>query len=76
MKKELNILGSRNSLRLFESAVDLVRRNRPLVRRLITQTYPLERLQEAMEFAIANPAVAEKVVITVSNGIEGKASAG
>jgi threonine dehydrogenase-like Zn-dependent dehydrogenase len=66
VKKELNVLGSRNSLGLFGSAVDLVRRNRPLVRRLITHTYPLEGLQAAMEFAIDNPAVAEKVVITVS----------
>jgi threonine dehydrogenase-like Zn-dependent dehydrogenase len=66
VKKELNVLGSRNSLGLFGSAVNLVRRNRPLVRRLITHTYPLEGLQAAMEFAIDNPAVAEKVVITVS----------
>ena len=67
VKKELNVLGSRNSLGLFGSAVDLVRRNKPLVGRLITHTFPLERLQTAMEFAIANPAIAEKVVITVAN---------
>jgi threonine dehydrogenase-like Zn-dependent dehydrogenase len=70
VKKELDVLGSRNSLGLFGSAVDLVRRHRSLVQRLITHTYPLEGLQAAMEFAIANPAIAEKVVIAVSSGNE------
>jgi threonine dehydrogenase-like Zn-dependent dehydrogenase len=63
--KELNVLGSRNNAGLFGQAVELVRRNRPLVRKLITHSFPLDRLQEAMEFAIANPATAEKVVIRV-----------
>ena len=65
--KELNILGSRNNAGVFGEAVEIVRRNRALVRRLITHTFPLERVQEAIEFAIANPRVAEKVMIAVSS---------
>jgi L-gulonate 5-dehydrogenase len=65
--KELNVLGSRNNNGVFAQAVEIVRKNRPLVRRLITHTFPLERLQEAIEFAIANPQVAEKVMIAVSD---------
>jgi L-gulonate 5-dehydrogenase len=65
--KELNVLGSRNNSGVFGQAIEIVRKNRPLVRRLITHTFPLERLQEAIEFAIANPQVAEKVMISVSD---------
>jgi len=64
--KELNVLGSRNNAGAFRGAVEIVRKNRALVRRLITHTFPLERVQEAIEFAIANPHVAEKVMIAVS----------
>jgi threonine dehydrogenase-like Zn-dependent dehydrogenase len=46
--------------------VEIVRRNLPLVDRLITHEFPLERLQEAIEFAIANPQTAEKVMIMVA----------
>lgn len=67
VKKELDVLGSRNNAGVFGQAVDIVRRNRPQVRRLITHTFPLERLQEAIEFAIANPSTAEKVMIDVAS---------
>jgi L-gulonate 5-dehydrogenase len=65
--KEVNVLGSRNNNGVFGQAVDIVRKNRPVVRRLITHTFPLERLQEGIEFAIANPHKAEKVMIAVSD---------
>jgi L-gulonate 5-dehydrogenase len=65
--KELNVLGSRNNNGVFGQAVDIVRRNKPLVDRLITHVFPLERVQEAIEFAIANPQITEKVVIAVSD---------
>jgi L-gulonate 5-dehydrogenase len=64
--KELNVLGSRNNAGVFGEAVEIVRHNLPLVDRLITHTFPLERVQEAIEFAIANPQTAEKVMIAVS----------
>jgi threonine dehydrogenase-like Zn-dependent dehydrogenase len=65
--KELNVLGSRNNNGVFGQALEIVRKNRPIVRRLITHTFPLERTQEGMEFAIANPDKAEKVMIAVSD---------
>jgi L-gulonate 5-dehydrogenase len=65
--KELNVLGSRNNNGVFGSAVDIVRRNRPAVGRLITHTFPLARVQEGIEFAIGNPRLAEKVMIAVSD---------
>jgi threonine dehydrogenase-like Zn-dependent dehydrogenase len=68
VKKELNLLGSRNNAGVFGEAVEIVRRNRAGVRRLLTHTFVMERLQEAIEFAIANPAIAEKVVIRVGDG--------
>jgi len=64
--KELNVLGSRNNAGRFGAAVDIVRANRDRVRRLITHRFPLDDVQEAVEFAIANPQLAEKVMVTVS----------
>lgn len=63
--KELNVLGSRAFVGTSDRAVQIVRTNQELVRALITHTYPLERVQDAMEFAIANPHVADKVVIRI-----------
>lgn len=63
VRKELNLLGSRNNAGVFGEAVEIVRREAAQVERLITHRYPLERVGEAMEFAIANPAMVEKVVI-------------
>jgi L-gulonate 5-dehydrogenase len=65
--KELSVLGSRNNNGVFGAAVAIVRRNRESVARLITHTFPLERVQDAIEFAIANPRLAEKVMIAVSD---------
>lgn len=65
--KELNVLGSRNNNGVFGDAVGIVRRNRTSVAKLITHTFPIERVQEAIEFAIANPRLAEKVMIAVSD---------
>lgn len=40
-----------------------MRRETAQVERLITHRYPLERVGEAMGYAIANPAAVEKVMI-------------
>jgi threonine dehydrogenase-like Zn-dependent dehydrogenase len=65
--KELNVLGSRNNAGQFGRAVEIVRRNRPSVGRLISHTFPLNRAQEAVEFAIASPWIAEKVMIEIAD---------
>ncbi len=67
-RKELTILGSRNNAGIFGEAVALVRRNRELVRSLITHRFPLEQTPQALEFALNHPTEAEKVIITVGEG--------
>jgi threonine dehydrogenase-like Zn-dependent dehydrogenase len=65
VRKEMNLLGSRNNTSLYAEAVELVQRYRDRCERLITQRFPLEALQEAMEFGEANPTVANKMVVQV-----------
>jgi threonine dehydrogenase-like Zn-dependent dehydrogenase len=72
--KELNVVGSRNNAGQFANAVEIVRRNRPSVGRLISHTFPLDRVQEAIEFAIAFPNLTEKVMISVADA--GRPAAG
>ena len=67
VKKELNLLGSRNNARLYADAVSMVQRHRERCDALITHRFSLERVQEAMEFGEANPREANKVVIRVSD---------
>ncbi|MBX3031869.1 MAG: alcohol dehydrogenase catalytic domain-containing protein [Chloroflexi bacterium] len=66
VRKELDILGSRNNTGLYPAAIDLVRRERDRCRSLITHRFPLAETQAAMTFAAANPAEANKVMITVA----------
>ena len=64
-RKELNVLGSRNNAGVFGDAVDLVRRNRDRVRSLITHTYELEQVAEAVQFAVDHPEQVQKVIVRV-----------
>ena len=50
VRKEMDLLGSRNNTSLYASAVSLVQRHAARCEALITQRYPLEGLQEAMTF--------------------------
>jgi L-gulonate 5-dehydrogenase len=63
--KEVNLHGSRNNQGTYQDAVDVVRRNRERVARLITHRWSLESLQEAMETAIANPGETQKMMMMV-----------
>lgn len=65
VKKEIDLRGSRNNTGLYGEALELVERSRAQCESLITQRYPLESLQEAMEFGEANPSVVNKMVIQV-----------
>lgn len=65
-RKELTILGSRNNAGLFGEAIDLVRRHRDRVERLVTHRYPLAQVPEAIDFAAEHPAEVEKVMIVVA----------
>jgi threonine dehydrogenase-like Zn-dependent dehydrogenase len=62
-RKEISVLGSRNSVGIFGDAVDLVRRNADTVRQLVTHRFPFAHVGEAIEFALANMAQTEKVMV-------------
>lgn len=66
-RKELNVLGSRNNAGVFGDAVDLVRRNQERVRSLITHTYRLEQVPDAIRHAIDHPDEVEKVIVRVAD---------
>lgn len=62
-RKEVNILGSRNSTRLFPAATSLAARYAGRLRPLVTHTYPLTGAPEAIEYAMHHPQEVEKAVI-------------
>ncbi len=66
VRKELDVLGSRNSTGLFPAAVSLVQREQARCESLITQRFPLEETQAAMEFGLANAGAVNKLMITVA----------
>ncbi|MFB9408886.1 zinc-binding dehydrogenase [Dactylosporangium matsuzakiense] len=63
-RKELNLLGSRNSAGEFPAAVDLVTRRAGVVADWVTHEFGLTEVAAAIRFAVANPHEAEKVVIS------------
>jgi threonine dehydrogenase-like Zn-dependent dehydrogenase len=65
VRKEINVLGSRNNAGLYARAVDIVRRHRDRCESLITQRFGLDEVQRAMEFGDANPALANKMMVLV-----------
>jgi L-gulonate 5-dehydrogenase len=65
-RKELTIVGSRNSVGAFADAVDLVRREHPRLARLVTHRFPIEQGAEAFELAHHEPGRVGKVVIDVA----------
>lgn len=67
-RKELTIVGSRNSVGRFGQAVELVRTERSRVARLISHRFPLAEAPAAFELAQASPGVVEKVIIDVASG--------
>lgn len=62
-RKEMNVLGSRNSLGVFGAAVETVRRHAPAIGRLVTHRFPLERAGEALELMAEHPEETEKVIV-------------
>ncbi|WP_345630953.1 alcohol dehydrogenase catalytic domain-containing protein [Rugosimonospora acidiphila] len=63
-RKEINLLGSRNSAGEFPAAVDLVMRRADVLAGWVTHTFGLDEVPKAIEFARANPDLVEKVVIS------------
>ncbi len=65
VRKELTVLGSRNSVGIFPKAIALIGAHRDRIRDLITHRFPLEQVQEAIEFAMNHPDETEKVIVEV-----------
>jgi L-gulonate 5-dehydrogenase len=65
-RKELNLVGSRNSAGEFPAAVDLVTRKADVVAGWVTHTFGLHEVPRAIEFASANPDLVTKAVISCS----------
>ncbi|MBX3069813.1 MAG: zinc-binding alcohol dehydrogenase family protein [Thermomicrobiales bacterium] len=63
--KEMTIVGSRASAKLFPESVNLIERHREAYSRLITHRFPLGETGAALEFAIANPSAASKVIVEI-----------
>jgi L-gulonate 5-dehydrogenase len=64
-RKEINILGSRNSAGLFPVAIELAARHAARLAPLVTHTYPLSQTPEAIEYAMHHPHLVEKAVIFI-----------
>jgi L-gulonate 5-dehydrogenase len=63
-RKEISLLGARNSAGEFPAAIDLISRHAGVVASLVTHVFGLDETPAAIEFAMAHPAEVEKVVIT------------
>jgi L-gulonate 5-dehydrogenase len=63
-RKELNLVGSRNSVDEFPLAVGLVGRHAEVVGGWVTHTFGLDEVPRAIAFAMANPDLATKVIIS------------
>ena len=62
-RKELTVLGSRNSVRMFPEAIQLVRQTQDKIRSIITHLVTLGSAPDIIELALAHPEVVEKAVI-------------
>ncbi len=62
-RKELNVLGSRNSAGLFGRAIDVVGRHRAVLAELVSHRFPLAAAGEALALAADDTAVVSKAVI-------------
>ncbi len=64
-RKELNVLGSRNNLGVFDRAVETVGRHALDIGQLVTHRFPFDQAGEALELLIEHPEQTEKVIVLV-----------
>lgn len=65
VRKELNIYGSRNALRVFPSVIQMFERKEKPYLNLITKIFPFNQAPEAFKFWDENPGIVTKVLINV-----------
>jgi threonine dehydrogenase-like Zn-dependent dehydrogenase len=65
-RKELSLMGSRNSVGDFDEAIRLVRRHAQTVRSWITHRVGLDELPDAIAFAREHPELVEKMIVQIT----------
>jgi L-galactonate 5-dehydrogenase len=65
VRKELNIYGSRNALRVFPSVIQMFERKEKPYLNLITKIFPFDEVPEAFKFWDENPGMVSKILIDV-----------
>jgi threonine dehydrogenase-like Zn-dependent dehydrogenase len=69
VRKELNIYGSRNALRVFPSVIQMLElREKPYLD-LITKIFTFDQVPEAFQFWDENPDIVTKILIDIKGGI-------
>jgi len=63
LKKELDLLGSRNSCGIFPDAIDFYCRNLEKLKRLVTHRFKMEEIETAMHLMSARDAQTMKVIM-------------
>ncbi|MGH8924642.1 MAG: alcohol dehydrogenase, partial [Acidimicrobiia bacterium] len=65
IRKELTVLGSRNNAGVFGDAARLVQANSDRIGELISHTFHLEQVPDALRLALDHPDQTRKVIIEV-----------
>ncbi len=65
VRKELNIYGSRNALRVFPSVIQMFERKEKPYLNLITRTFSFDQVPEAFKYWDENPGMVTKILIDV-----------
>ena len=65
IKKELDVLGSRNALRVFPAVINMLElREKPFIN-MITRVYPFAETSNALKDWSANPGIVSKILIDI-----------
>lgn len=65
VRKELNIYGSRNALRVFPSVIQMLERKEKPYLNLITKIFPFDQVPEAFQYWDENSGIVTKILIDV-----------
>lgn len=67
VRKELNIFGSRNALRVFPSVINMFERKEQPFTDMITKIFPFNKVPEAFKYWDENTGTVSKILIDVKN---------
>ena len=65
IKKELDVLGSRNALRVFPAVIQMLERREKPFAKMITRIYPFNETPNALKDWSANPGIVSKFLIDI-----------